>query len=193
MDQEVSRVSWKKFYVIVSGNTSGAHKEIVKNLRGIGQIEVSSPEDSDYLVVFCPIASRVGADIDEALNDIEGDKPIILVVMHHTFSPDHVVADSRRQVDNPNVHLTVDCFFHEGRFLRCDRNEIARSEIQRFLEAPVYEPSFLQFIIRVCWNNWKLIVFVIFLFMVVVVIIIFSLLMNRAPKEQNSTLQYYHN
>ncbi|KAM9339609.1 uncharacterized protein ABDE67_017246 [Symphorus nematophorus] len=146
--QSIIGVSGKKFYVTVAGKTNGAHNKIVENLRGRGQIEVSSPEDSDYLVVFCPIESRVGTDIGEALQTIKGGKPIILVVMHHTFNPDYVVADSRRQVDNPNVHLTVDCFFHEGRFLRCDRNEIAWSEIQRFLEAPVYEPSFLQPIIR---------------------------------------------
>ncbi|KAM9339392.1 uncharacterized protein ABDE67_017048 [Symphorus nematophorus] len=181
MDQEVSRVSGKKFYVIVSGNTNGAHKEIVEKLRGRGQIEVSSPEDSDYLVVFCPIASRVGTDIGEALQDIKGGKPIILVVMHHTFSPDYVVADSRRQVDNPNVHLTVDCLFHEGRFLRCDRNEIARSEIQRFLGVPVSEPSFLQRIIRVWENNKKLIV-VGGVFVGVAAVIIISSLLMRAIK-----------
>ncbi|KAM9339389.1 uncharacterized protein ABDE67_017045 isoform 2-T2 [Symphorus nematophorus] len=165
MDQEVARVSWKKFYVTVAGNTNGAHNKIVEKLLGIGQIEVSSPEDSDYLVVFCPISTRVRMDIRETLECIEGDKPIILVVMHHTFNPDYVVADSKSLVDNPNVHLTVDCFFYEGKLLSCDRNEIAWSEIQRLLGVPVSElafsqPSFLQSIIGV-WenNNWKQIPF----------------------------------
>ncbi|XP_074471210.1 uncharacterized protein LOC141755837 isoform X2 [Sebastes fasciatus] len=53
--------------------------------------------------------------------------------MHHTFNPDHVVAPSRRQVDNRSVVLTVDVLFYEGNLLNCNRNDIARHEVQRFL------------------------------------------------------------
>ena len=64
-------------------------------------------------------------------------KPAILVVMHHTFNPNHVVAESRRQVTNPNVRLTVDCLFHDGKFLSCTRNHDAWHAIQRTLGVPV--------------------------------------------------------
>ena len=56
--------------------------------------------------------------------------------MHHTFSPDHVVAGSRRQVTNPNVCLTVDCLFYKDKLLNSYRNDIAWYEIQKALGVP---------------------------------------------------------
>lgn len=61
------------------------------------------------------------------------NKPKVLVVMHHTFNPRMVVAESRRQVEDRNVVLTVDCLFHEGKLLTCDRNDIAWDQICRGL------------------------------------------------------------
>ncbi|XP_076611625.1 uncharacterized protein LOC143335861 [Chaetodon auriga] len=133
VEQEESAVSWKKFFVILAGNTQGAHVTIVEKLKSSGQTEVQSPERSDYLLLFCPVASRVGTDIGEALETVPDGKPIILVVMHHTFNPNCVVAESRRQVNNQNVRLTVDYLFHEGKLLTCSRNDHAWSEIKRFL------------------------------------------------------------
>lgn len=55
-----------------------------------------------------------------------GGKAVVLVVMHHTYNADYVVADSRRLVaDNPDVQLAVDCLFYESSFLKCQRNEDA--------------------------------------------------------------------
>lgn len=73
-----------------------------------------------------------------------GNKPTILVVMHHTFNPSQIVADSRRQVEDPKVYLTVDCLFYEGKLLNCDRNDIAWFEICRCLgisTSPVTSPD----------------------------------------------------
>ncbi|XP_070843819.1 uncharacterized protein [Chaetodon trifascialis] len=133
VEQEESPVSWKKFFVMLAGNTNGAHLIIVEDLKYFGQTEVESPERSDYILLFCPIASRVGTDISEALETVPGGEPVMLVVMHHTFSPNYVLAESRRQVNNPSVRLTVDCLFHEGQLLTCERNDRAWSEIKRFL------------------------------------------------------------
>ena len=58
------------------------------------------------------------------------------MVLHHTFNPNYVVADSSRQVTNPNVRLTVDCLFHDGKLLKCNRNDIAWYEIQKALGVP---------------------------------------------------------
>ncbi|XP_073348531.1 uncharacterized protein [Pagrus major] len=140
-DMDVATVSGERFFVQVAGKTNGAHLEYVERLRGIGQTEVSSPEQCDYIVVFCPIVSRVGKDIGEALENIPGGKKTILVVMHHTFDPNYVVAESRRQVANPNVCLTVDCLFYEGKLLRCDRNDIAWYEIQKAFGVPASQVS----------------------------------------------------
>lgn len=121
----------KQFFVQRAGRTNGAHLDFVERLQGIGHMEVTSLEGADYRLIFCPVVSRVGTDVSEALADIRDDKPTVLVVMHHTFNPDHVVADSRRLVENPNVCLVVDCLFYEDKFLRCNRNDIAWYEIQK--------------------------------------------------------------
>ncbi|XP_055362385.1 uncharacterized protein LOC114849476 isoform X6 [Betta splendens] len=120
-----------KFAVILAGKTNKAHRDFVKKLEAVGQTEVSSPEGCDYVVCFCPVASRVGTDVSEALDRIPADKPFILVVMHHTFSPDHVVAESRRLVNNSHVLLTVDCLFYEGQFLKCERNNAAWDKVKK--------------------------------------------------------------
>uniref|UniRef100_A0A3Q2EG71 Uncharacterized protein n=1 Tax=Cyprinodon variegatus TaxID=28743 RepID=A0A3Q2EG71_CYPVA len=122
-----------KFFVILSGKTNGAHQSIVERLRDCGQTEVDSSEGCDYFLVFCPIVSRVGTDIHEALSKISDVKKAILVVMHHTFNPSHTVADSSRQVQKPNIVLTVDCLFYERELLRCDRNNNSMSEIEKIL------------------------------------------------------------
>nr|XP_020512189.1 uncharacterized protein LOC110001097 isoform X4 [Labrus bergylta] len=136
MDQEGATLSGKKFYVLVSGTTHGAHVPWVKQFRGMGHTEVQSEGESNYILLFCPIVSRVGTDISEALENLQhSNKAVILVVMHHTFNADYVLAESRRLVNNPNVCLVVDCLFHEGRLLNCNRNGIAWFEIKKFFGA----------------------------------------------------------
>ncbi|XP_030578270.1 uncharacterized protein LOC115774934 [Archocentrus centrarchus] len=156
---EEKHVSWKRFCVWEAGKTNGAHIPVVQMLQRTGQTEVTSPKESDYLLVFCPVVSRVGTDISEALDNITPGKSVILVVMHHTFNPDHVVAESRRQVKNPTVCLTVDCLFHEGHLLNCNLNDIMRADIQRFFGGPSSQtslwqsfPSFWSFV----WNIFGL-------------------------------------
>ncbi|XP_029318711.1 uncharacterized protein LOC115028920 isoform X2 [Cottoperca gobio] len=165
MDQEGQIVPWKNFFVYLTGKTNDAHLDFVGKLEDVGQNEVISPEDSDYLLVFCPITSRVGTDIDEALRHIPVGKRAILVVMHHTFNPEHVVAASSRQVQNQMVLLTVDCLFYNGNLLKCNRNDIAWHEIQKVLGVPpplrsTWSNYFIRCIrcilsIHWCKKNWK--------------------------------------
>lgn len=143
MSQQNETGLGRKFYVYVAGKTNGAHHAIVENLRSAGQVEVYCDADCDYLLLICPIASRVQTDITGALSKVQSNKPVIMVVMHHTFNPDNIVAESRRQVQNPNVHLTVDYFFYQQELLNnCNRNDIAWHEIQEFLHIPF------------SWNSW---------------------------------------
>uniref|UniRef100_A0AAX7V0R2 Uncharacterized protein n=1 Tax=Astatotilapia calliptera TaxID=8154 RepID=A0AAX7V0R2_ASTCA len=135
--------SWKKFFVWEAGKTNGAHFPVVQILKSIGQTDVTSATECDYLLVFCPVVSRVGTDIvnRKATFNMQAKSPnsLILVVMHHTFDPHHVVAESRRQVNNPNVHLTVDCLFFEGHLLSCNLNDTMSGDIKKFFgsEFPV--------------------------------------------------------
>ncbi|XP_068432549.1 uncharacterized protein [Clinocottus analis] len=135
-EQEDMTVSWKKFFVHVAGRTNDAHLEFVAKFRGDGRQQVKSPGESDFLLVFCPVVSRVGTDINVALQSILVNKPVILVVMHHTFDTERVIAASRRQVENPNVKLTVDCLFHEGSLLKCELNDKALSQVKAFVGVP---------------------------------------------------------
>ncbi|XP_045067237.1 uncharacterized protein LOC123482719 [Coregonus clupeaformis] len=115
-----------KYYTITTGNTMGSHIQFMRQLGG-GCTEVMSPEQSDVIMAFCPIVSRAGTDIEAALQQIPAGKPVILVVLHHTFNPDYTVPDSSSLVTRGDVILTVDCLFHEtqGGLLECHHNEAA--------------------------------------------------------------------
>ncbi|XP_030262172.1 uncharacterized protein LOC115574651 isoform X3 [Sparus aurata] len=125
---------WRRFYVHLAGDTNGTHKEFASCLmRRLRQAEVSSPEESDYVVVFCPFMSQVETDFSEALEDIPVGKPTILVVMHHTVDRNQVVAESRRLVNNLNLHLTVDLLLRKGKMMNCKQNRTVWLEVQAFL------------------------------------------------------------
>ncbi|CAG5928420.1 unnamed protein product [Menidia menidia] len=90
--------------------------------------------------------------------------------MHQTFDPNRVVADSRRQVNNHNVCLTVDCLFYEGKLLKCSRNDISWGEIQKLLNIPISEGPTGWMLIRCLKDLPK---FFILLLVVLLVIVIF--------------------
>ncbi|KAM9551932.1 uncharacterized protein ACWYII_030598 isoform 5-T12 [Salvelinus alpinus] len=98
-----------------------------------------SLEESDVIMAFCPIVSRAGTDVEAALQKIPAGKPVILVVLHHTFNSDYTVPDSSRLVTRGDVILTVDCLFHESKgLLKCPRNEEA---IIKILDRPEIQPT----------------------------------------------------
>ena len=66
--------SWKTFCVIQSGITNDTHVEFVKMIKSHGHTEVTDPEECDYCLLFCPITSRVGTDVELALRKIPGEK-----------------------------------------------------------------------------------------------------------------------
>ncbi|XP_008287900.1 uncharacterized protein LOC103363077 [Stegastes partitus] len=173
----------KKFFVIVEGITHDAHQHIVERFkRGEGQTEVTSHDQCDYLLVFCPVSSRVGTNITEALNHLPADKPAILVVMHHTFNPDNVVAESRRLVNNPNILLTVDCLFHDNQLLNCHRNDQMWYEVYNLLRAS--QPSAYQPYRRMMNIYPKLICLLLIVLVIVTVIIFLVVRLRKASPKQ---------
>ncbi|CDQ73853.1 unnamed protein product [Oncorhynchus mykiss] len=89
----------KKFFSILTGNTLGSHEKLINRLASKRHLtEVMSLEESDVILAFCPIVSRAGTDIEAALQQIPAGKPVILVVLHHTFDPDYTVPNSSRLV-----------------------------------------------------------------------------------------------
>ncbi|XP_023830237.2 uncharacterized protein [Salvelinus sp. IW2-2015] len=135
LEQDSPKVPRIALLAIVAGNTLGSHEGITQQLTTTSSVTgVKSPKESDFIMVFCPIVSRAGTDIEAALQQIPAGKPVILVVLHHTFNPDYTVPDSSRLVTRGDVILTVDCLFHESQgLLECHRNEAAVKEILKKL------------------------------------------------------------
>ncbi|XP_029705104.1 uncharacterized protein [Takifugu rubripes] len=140
-------LSGTKFFVYVASETKNAHMEWVSKMKRVGHTEVNIQEDADYYLVFCPVKSRIKTDIDEALEGLPDNKAVILVVMHHTFDPDLMIVESRLQELPRNVRLTVDSLFHQGRLLRCNRNDIAWNQIQKTFIIPIPEPSWTKAVV----------------------------------------------
>ncbi|XP_053300652.1 uncharacterized protein LOC128459794 isoform X4 [Pleuronectes platessa] len=130
---QIIAASWRMFCVILGGITNNTHVEFVKMIKSHGHTEVMDPEGCDYCLLFCPITSRVGTDVELALRKIPANKPTILVVMYHTFDSYRVVPESSSLTEDPRVHLTVSCLFYEQNLLNSARNVKAKNEIRKFL------------------------------------------------------------
>lgn len=103
------------------------------NIRLKNAEKKNKPSDID--LVFFPVVSRTGTDIDAAVKSIKDSKPVILVVLHHTFDPEAVVSDSSKFVDRKDT-LTVDCLFYEDKgLLDCKRNDKACKDAAVWLKS----------------------------------------------------------
>ncbi|XP_061579108.1 mucin-1-like isoform X2 [Cololabis saira] len=121
-----------KVYKVTTGETFGADEDLLKQMTVGLHVKFTSPEESDVIIVFCPISSRVGSDVDAAMREVSDDKKIILVVMHHTRDVDYSTGGRRWSETFRNVVLDVDVLFHETvpGLLICDENRKAVRQIQ---------------------------------------------------------------
>uniref|UniRef100_A0A3P8SJN7 Uncharacterized protein n=1 Tax=Amphiprion percula TaxID=161767 RepID=A0A3P8SJN7_AMPPE len=105
-----------------AGNTLNCHEVFLEKLRSRGAKVVDSPDNSEYIILFCPIVTRFQTDVNAALSEISKQGKVIVVAMHHTFDPNYTLPDMRR-IENRSVKLLVDCLFHETKgFYKCARN-----------------------------------------------------------------------
>ncbi|XP_073348865.1 uncharacterized protein [Pagrus major] len=120
---------------VVSGKTFGADAQLMKKVEDQCQDSVqfvARSEDHKITVLFCPISSRIGADVDAAMSDVEGDdKQVILVLMHHTREPKSTT-NIRTWSDYKKVVLHVHVYYHETKngLLSCQQNTDAVSAIR---------------------------------------------------------------
>ncbi|KAL6463359.1 hypothetical protein MHYP_G00277500, partial [Metynnis hypsauchen] len=126
------------YFTVVTGATLEADKTVKKILHNeVRRLkEVFTEEESDVILIFCPVISRIECDIKAALQnpEVSDFKPVILVVLHHTFNPECTVPDSSRWVTRENT-LTVDCLFYEDKgLLRCRKNKEALFKITDWLK-----------------------------------------------------------
>lgn len=65
----------KKFFSVLTGNTLGSHEELIHRLAAKRHLtEVTSLEESDVTLAFCPIVSRAGTDVEAAMQQIPGNQ-----------------------------------------------------------------------------------------------------------------------
>ncbi|KAM8725412.1 uncharacterized protein AB9X84_002206 isoform 2-T3 [Acanthopagrus schlegelii] len=120
---------------VVSGKTFNADHQLMTRVEqkcqdGVQLVQTTC--DHKVTVLFCPISSRVGADVDAAMSDIENDdKDIILVLMHHMREP-KPTTNIRTWNDYKQVVLHVHVFYHETNngLLSCQQNNDAVLKIQ---------------------------------------------------------------
>ncbi|RXN13687.1 hypothetical protein ROHU_018035 [Labeo rohita] len=128
-----------KVFVTLAGKADQCHEEFIAILKN--RIEnlsvVHTVDETDIILVFCPIVSRVGSDIEAALkcctDSVHTQKLTVLVVLHHTFDPDKVVLDSSKFVNRTDI-LTVDYLFYEDTgLLKCQKNSDADDKVVNWL------------------------------------------------------------
>ncbi|XP_041814980.1 uncharacterized protein LOC121622171 isoform X1 [Chelmon rostratus] len=126
------------YQVVVSGKTFGADVQLMRKVlksQFQDQVEfVESSTDHQVTVLLCPICSRIGSDVDAAVSEVKDDKPVILVLMHHTHEPRHTTS-VRTWAYYPKIVFHVNVFFHDtmNGLLSCAQNDIAVSSIQNKL------------------------------------------------------------
>ncbi|KAM9155456.1 uncharacterized protein ACDP82_003948 [Pangshura tecta] len=129
--------------VRVSGKTAGCERQFleqVAQLLGAQGISLQAgeyePHSSCPLLLFCPISSRSGTDISNALEGIPAARKMILVVLHHQPKERaELYASSRREAQHPGLLHTVDgCFSTHSGFYQCQANTAAVASVSAALQ-----------------------------------------------------------
>ncbi|XP_036964581.1 uncharacterized protein LOC119025282 isoform X2 [Acanthopagrus latus] len=134
-----SKAQTVKVHSVSTGRTCGADDEILEKVKNMKwtQVEITGCQECDIIIVFCPITSLVRSDVSAAMREIPGDKPVILVLMHHTRDVDFSTDVKKWSGTYQNVKLDVHVLFHETQpgLLKCPRNDEAVQQIQTVLKA----------------------------------------------------------
>ncbi|KAB5525816.1 hypothetical protein PHYPO_G00144560 [Pangasianodon hypophthalmus] len=131
------------FFLKLIGNTMNIHQEILRRLKQrLVLAQVSAEENSDVIIAFVPIVSRMGTDIEAALQNIpRTGKPVVLMVLHFTFDENHIAPRSQRIVNRDDV-LAVDLLCYEDLgLLRSLHNDEALKAITDYLTSIGASPN----------------------------------------------------
>ncbi|KAM4633986.1 uncharacterized protein ACJ7VT_022608 isoform 2-T3 [Polymixia lowei] len=139
--QSVSRSSYSsrqqqvKCCSMICGETFGSHATLlghVKSKGGLVLMETAMP-DCQIIIVFCPISSRVDSDVEAAMSKISGspgNKPIILVLMHHTRDAQYTVSQKSWAHRPENIVFDINVLYHEAMgLLQCQTNDQAVAQM----------------------------------------------------------------
>ncbi|XP_072559150.1 uncharacterized protein [Paramormyrops kingsleyae] len=118
-------------HMLVAGETFQTHYTFMQKLKL--KIELCSAESCNVILVFCPVVSRIGTDMEAAMNRVPDNKPVILVFMHHCRNSSHMT-NITVQPSSSNIVKIVHCAFHEyDGLLLCQENEQAVTEVHSML------------------------------------------------------------
>ncbi|XP_029281807.1 uncharacterized protein LOC115003995 isoform X2 [Cottoperca gobio] len=121
------------YRMVVSGQTFGAHQQLMDKFKNQDQF-ILTEDTNNYEItfVFCPISSRIQSDVDAAMSNVKDDKPVILVLMHHTREAKIM---TYMKTYDAKVQLHVNVFYHETKrgLIPCYENRAAVTDIQRVL------------------------------------------------------------
>ncbi|XP_047656175.1 uncharacterized protein LOC113660629 isoform X2 [Tachysurus fulvidraco] len=121
-------------YIMALGNTLGAQIRFLDRLeKRLKLRQVNSKEECAVIIAFTCVVSQAETDVKAALENIPTDKPVLLVVFHHTFDESYIAPDSRWIVKREGV-AAVDVLFHEDKGpLRCEANDMAMKSSTDYL------------------------------------------------------------
>lgn len=125
------------YQTIVCGETFGAYDHMMKTIKeNLCEVKfVENKKDHSVTILFCPISSRIGVDVKAAMSEVKDDKPIILVLMNHSYQP-RSVPTQRTWEGFPNIEWFVNVFYHETKpgLIDCVENDQAIQQIQQKLQ-----------------------------------------------------------
>lgn len=123
-----------KVHSLVCGQTLGADRQILGMLEKVTFTDIA---DCQLILLFCPVVSRAGTDIEEALRKLPGDKATVLVVMHHTHNQNYVCPSPNiSSSSQENLVDLVNVLFHDtaNGLLMCPENKTAVSRVQSVIQ-----------------------------------------------------------
>ncbi|XP_033001387.1 uncharacterized protein LOC117044685 [Lacerta agilis] len=129
--------------VWTTGQTGGCEKEIVNDVSkflaglGISLRQEGYEEKSDhFLLLFCPVYSRVGSDTLCALEALNRVRKAVLVVLHHkSKGSTQEILDTQRQVQHEALVRTVHaCYSMQDGFYPCEMNEAAVASVAKAIQ-----------------------------------------------------------
>ncbi|CAI5771552.1 Hypothetical predicted protein [Podarcis lilfordi] len=129
--------------VWTTGQTGGCEKDIVNDVskllagHGISLQQEGYEEKSDrFLLLFCPVSSRVGSDTLCALAALNRVRKAVLVVLHHKpKGSTQEILDTQRQVQHEALVRTVHaCYSIQDGFYPCEMNEAAVASVAKAIQ-----------------------------------------------------------
>ncbi|KAL2082329.1 hypothetical protein ACEWY4_022147 [Coilia grayii] len=120
-----------KIHLLVCGKTLGFHADLLRRV-GVPTQEVDV-EQCQVVLLFCPVYSRAGTDIDAALSAVPGNKDAVMVIMHYTYYPQQSLTRTNASYPD-NICTVVHIFFHDSGLLNCDSNRQALADIEAALK-----------------------------------------------------------